>query len=86
MLHSEKIKQFIEQGLSNSTAIVTGDDGRHFTAIVISQEFAFKNRIQRQQAVYHTLHSYIQDGSIHAISIKTLTPEEWQQQETLHHG
>jgi acid stress-induced BolA-like protein IbaG/YrbA len=82
LIHPKDIKQFIENGIDNSAAIVDGDDGRHFTAIVVSSTFANKTRIQRQQAVYRTLDRIIQDGTLHAISIKTFTPDEWQQQKT----
>ena len=81
-MQAAQIKHLIETGLKESTVIVEGEDGRHFSAIVISPEFADKNRIQRQQSVYATLGNHIADGSIHAISIKTLTPDEWQQQQT----
>ncbi len=74
------IKKLIETGLKDCTAIIEGDDGVHFNATVISPEFTGKNRIQKQQLVYATLGNRIADGTIHAISIKTFTPEEWHQQ------
>ena len=77
-MQASDIKQLIEAGLINCTAFVEGEDGVHFTAIVITPEFAGKNRIQKQQMVYATLGNCIHDGTIHAISLKTLTPEEWQ--------
>jgi len=80
-MRSENIKQLIEAGLQESIASVEGEDGRHFTAIVISPLFSGKNRIQKQQLVYATLQQQIADGTIHAISIKTFTPEEWQQEQ-----
>ena len=73
-----EIKQLIETGLQECTAIVEGEDGVHFTAGVVSPEFVNKNRVQKQQLVYATLGSRIADGTIHAISIKTFTPDEWQ--------
>lgn len=76
-MHSDTIKELIEGGLKNCTAIIEGEDGQHFTATVISPEFSGKSRIQKQQLVYATLNQYIKDGTLHAISIKTLTPEEW---------
>lgn len=81
-MHPENIKQLIEAGLKKSTALIEGEDGKHYTAVVISPEFSGKNRVQKQKLVYSTLEKYIADGTIHAISIKTFTPEEWQQQET----
>lgn len=78
-MQAQEIKLLIESGLKEANATVEGDDGVHFNAIVISPEFANKNRIQKQQMVYATLGNKIADGTIHAISIKTFTPEEWQQ-------
>lgn len=78
-MHAENIKQLIEAGLKDARVIVAGEDGRHFTATVVSAAFAEKSRIQKQQLVYATLGNHIQDGTIHAISIKTFTPSEWEQ-------
>jgi acid stress-induced BolA-like protein IbaG/YrbA len=52
-------------------------DGQHFEALVVSAEFAGLNRVQRQQRVYQTLKTELASGELHAISFKTLTPEEW---------
>ena len=77
-MQPEEIKQLIELGLANSEAFVEGD-GAHFTAIVISPAFASKSRIQKQQMVYDTVRTQLLDGTLHALSIQTFTPEEWQQ-------
>jgi acid stress-induced BolA-like protein IbaG/YrbA len=82
LIQPHEIKIIIETHINESIAIVNGDDGRHFTAIVISSQFTHKNRIQKQQLVYNALGTRIHDGTIHAISIKTFTPEEWQQEES----
>lgn len=79
-MQPEEIKRLIETGLIEASAIVDGD-GHHFTATVISSEFAGKSRIQKQQLVYATLRQQLLDGTLHAISLKTLTPEEWQQEQ-----
>jgi acid stress-induced BolA-like protein IbaG/YrbA len=76
-MHAHDIKKLIEIGLPLSTVNVEGDDGRHFSVVVISPAFEGKNRIQKQQLVHSTLGSHIADGTIHALSIKTFTPEEW---------
>ena len=52
-------------------------DGQHFEALVVSAEFAGMNRVQRQQRVYQTLKAELASGELHAISFRTLTPEEW---------
>lgn len=87
-MNPNTIKAFIESGLPDCTTYIEGDDGQHFTAIVISPIFAGKTRVQKQQLVYKTLENHIKDGSLHAISFKTLTPEEWQSQTNMseNHG
>lgn len=78
MMKPEEIKQYIETGLEYAEAIVEGD-GSHFTAIVICPLFAGKSRLEKQQLVYNTVRTQLLDGSLHALSLKTFTPEEWWQ-------
>ncbi len=78
MITPESIKQDIEQGMAVSYLAVTGD-GAHVEAIVVSDEFAGKSRVQRHQRVFQTLGERMR-GEIHALSIKTYTPQEWQDQ------
>lgn len=76
MVTPESIQQGIAAGMSTVHLTVTGD-GQHFEAVVVSVEFAGKSRIQRHQRVYETLGERMR-GEIHALSMKTLTPEEWE--------
>lgn len=76
-MQANDIKSLIEAGLPGAEAHVTGDDGVHFDATVIYAGFAAKSRIEKQQMVYTTLGDRIANGTIHAISIKTFTPEEF---------
>lgn len=76
MVTPERIQQGIAQGMATEYLSVTGD-GQHFEAIVVSTEFAGKSRIGRHQLVYQTLGERMR-GEIHALSMKTYTPEEWE--------
>jgi len=76
-MRSEEIQDSIEAGLKDSKAYIEGD-GTHFTSLVVCPHFAGKSRIQRQQMVYDTVREQLMDGSLHALSVKTMTPEEWQ--------
>ncbi len=69
------IKNLIEQGLPGSTADVRGADGVHFEATVICAAFAGKLPLARHRMVYATLGERM-GGEIHALSLKTQTPEE----------
>ena len=69
------IKQLIEAGLPGAQVDVMGDDGVHFEARVISDAFAGKLPLARHRMVYATLGERM-GGEIHALALKTLTPEE----------
>jgi acid stress-induced BolA-like protein IbaG/YrbA len=73
----EILKQLIETHLPQSTAIVEGEDGVHFSAIVITPEFVGKSRVQQQQLVYKAVDDEIKSGRIHALALKTFTPQDW---------
>jgi len=75
-MQPEDIKHLIEAKLPDCQAFVEGD-GAHFTAFVVSPVFAGKSRLQKQQIVYDTVRTELLDGTLHALSLKTFTPEEW---------
>ena len=78
-MQAEQIKQLIEAGLPGCQAIVTGDDGAHFDATVISEAFAGQSMVKQHQMVYATLGNRM-EAEIHALALRTLTPEQWQSQ------
>lgn len=71
------VKEYIAAGLDCTHLEVEGD-GQHFNAIIVSNEFAGKRLVQRHQLVYAALGDRMR-AEIHALSMKTLTPEEFQQ-------
>ena len=75
MMDTEQLKKLIATGMVCEGLSVEGD-GQHFEAIIISSAFAGKNRVQRQQLVNAVLKPYFDSGELHALSMKTLTPEE----------
>jgi len=76
MMHPEQVQAIIAAGISCQHLEVTGD-GQHFEALIVSSEFVGKNRVQRQQAVNGVLRQHFDSGELHALSMKTQTPEEW---------
>ena len=74
----ELVKNYIAAGLDCSHLEVEGD-GQHFKAVIVSSAFAGKRLIQRHQLVYAALGDRMRE-EIHALSMKTLTPQEWQSQ------
>jgi acid stress-induced BolA-like protein IbaG/YrbA len=71
----EDIKQYIAAGLTCEHLAVEGD-GQHFYATIVSDAFDGKRPIQRHQLVYAVLGDRMK-AEIHALSMKTLTPDEW---------
>ncbi len=74
----EAVKSYIENGLACSHLIVEGD-GAHFFATIVSAEFENKRAVQRHQLVYRALGDRMRE-EIHALSMTTLTPAEWNAQ------
>ena len=81
-MQPEEVKGLILAGLPDCEVSVTGD-GSHFQAIVVGDVFADKTPVQKQQLVYATLGDRITSGELHALSIKTYTPAEWQKAQKL---
>ncbi|HEX6065957.1 MAG TPA: BolA family protein [Longimicrobiales bacterium] len=75
MIQPDQIQSVIEQGLACDHVEVRGD-GHHFEAVIVSAEFRGKSKVQQHQLVYHALGDRMRE-EIHALSMRTLTPEEW---------
>jgi len=74
-MNAQLIRQLIETGLPGATAEVRGEDGVHFEATVVCAAFAGKLPLARHRMVYATLGERM-GGEIHALQLRTLTPEE----------
>ncbi len=75
MVQPQDVQSYIEQGLPCELVQVNGD-GQHFEALIVSTEFRGKTKVQQHQLVYRALGGRMHE-EIHALSMKTLTPEEW---------
>jgi acid stress-induced BolA-like protein IbaG/YrbA len=78
MVTPENVKAYIEQGLDCDYIQVEGD-GRHFDAVIVSPAFEGKGLVQQHQLVYRALGDRMHE-EIHALAMKTLTPEQWSKQ------
>ena len=75
MVTADSVKQGIQKGLACEHVEVIGD-GQHFQALIVSEQFAGRSRVQRHQLVYAALGERMRE-EIHALSMRTLTPGEW---------
>ncbi|WP_036185598.1 BolA family protein [Marinobacter sp. ELB17] len=76
MLTANDLRDYIMNGLTCDHVEVQGDDGQHFEAVIVSQQFAGKNKIQQHQLVYLALGDRMR-SEIHALAMRTFTPQTW---------
>ena len=72
-LHHIEIKDFTGRHLNHKQH----DGGFHLEAIIVSESFIDKTLIDRHKIIYAALGELLKH-EIHALSMKTLTPEEWE--------
>jgi acid stress-induced BolA-like protein IbaG/YrbA len=76
MFDAKEIQRLIGERMSCDFVEIQGDDGVHFSGIVVSAEFEGKPRIRQHQAVYATLGA-LMGNEIHALQLQTYTPAKW---------
>ncbi len=69
------VAELIKVGLPGARVQVLSDDNTHYEAVVVCPEFANKSQVARHQMVYRALGPRM-GREIHALALKTLTPEE----------
>jgi acid stress-induced BolA-like protein IbaG/YrbA len=74
---SGQLQHLIAAGLPCEHIDVQGD-GRHWFATIVSPAFEGLRPIARHQRVYAALGEHIQSDEVHALSMQTFTPAEWQ--------
>ena len=79
------IKALIEQGIDSEEVRVDAN-GNNVQLIVVSEAFEGLLPIKRQQLVYGCIQSQIADGTIHAVTMKTFTPTQWQKEKVFYGG
>jgi len=79
MMSPEEIKSTLEKALPDS--MIRVDDltggGDHFQVWVISPSFEEKSLVDQHQMVYGALREALGNERIHALALKTYTPEQW---------
>jgi len=76
-LSNNDIEQLVKQGIVDSQVFIEGA-GCDFTVTVVSEQFADLTAVKKQQMVMATLADALGSGKLHAVSVQTYTPDEWQ--------
>ena len=81
MMQAEEVQKKIEQGLPKAEVAVQDLTGNldHFQVLVISEDFQGKTMVEQHQMVYEALGDAMKEA-IHALALKTFTPEQWKNQ------
>jgi acid stress-induced BolA-like protein IbaG/YrbA len=77
---ADELQHIICQDL-DCTHIEVHGDGRHWNATIVAAAFEGKRLIARHQRVYATLGGRMHTDEVHALSMKTYTPDEWARQQ-----
>ena len=79
MLNPDVLKARIEQALPGAQVEIhdTTGTGDHFEARVVSPTFRGLSMVQQHQQVYAPLKDVLATGELHALALKTYTPEQW---------
>lgn len=79
MVDFRQVEAMIQEQIPDAQVMIrdlTGG-GDHLEAVVISSEFAGKTRVKQHQMVYGALQSALATEAIHALALKTYTPDSW---------
>lgn len=71
-----QVEKLIRDTLSLEEIYVKSE-GTHVQVIAVSAEFVDLSRLKREQAIKRPLADLIAANTIHALSVKTFTPEQW---------
>jgi acid stress-induced BolA-like protein IbaG/YrbA len=77
MISTQQVKDAIQAKFPEAKVEVAGD-GEHFEAIVVATDFAGVTKVKQHQMIYGAIQEELASEAIHAISLKTYTPEDWQ--------
>jgi len=79
MVSPNQVEDMIKTALPDAQVQVqdlTGG-GDHYQAVVVSAEFSGKTLVQQHQLVYGAVRQAMSSEAIHALALKTYTPEDW---------
>ncbi len=78
MIEPSEVRELLLSGLPDATVMVKDLTGTkdHYEARIASPAFTGKSLIEQHKLVYVALGSAM-EGAIHALALKTFTPDQW---------
>ena len=80
MIGLEQVEAMIKERLPDAQVVIRDmkGGGDHLEALVVSAEFEGKTRVKQHQLVYSALQEALDSEAIHALALKTYTPQTWE--------
>tara|TARA_Y100000590_G_scaffold108722_3_gene123705 strand:+ start:13881 stop:14129 length:249 start_codon:yes stop_codon:yes gene_type:complete len=80
-MEPDAVKALIESGIPDAKVEVVDTTGTkdHFSAVVISDSFDGLNLVEQHQVVYKAVGNHM-TREIHALQLKTYSPQQWEKQ------
>jgi acid stress-induced BolA-like protein IbaG/YrbA len=80
MIGLEQVETMIKERLPDAQVIIRDikGGGNHLEALVVSAEFEGKTRVKQHQLVYSAIQEALDSEAIHALVLKTYTPQTWE--------
>ena len=74
-MQAPEIEALIKEALPDATVTIQdlAGDGDHYAAVVVSEAFRGKSRVQQHQIVYAALRGRM-GGELHALALQTSSP------------
>jgi acid stress-induced BolA-like protein IbaG/YrbA len=78
MISHQNIAELIRNTLPNAKVQVEdpNQDGQHFAAIVVAEQFEGLSMIKQHKLVYSAIQEHLDSGAIHALQLKTYSPSQ----------
>ncbi|WP_346798881.1 BolA family protein [Halomonas sp. Bachu 37] len=76
-MQPNEVKALLESRLDGCDFHIQGE-GCNFQVVAVGDVFEGMTAVKRQQLIYSALSDQIASGALHAVSIKTYTPAQWQ--------
>lgn len=74
-MNTDTLAALLREGLAGCDVQVE-TDGYHYTITAVGELFHGLRAVQRQQKVYAVINHLIADGTVHAVNIRAMTPDE----------
>ncbi|PTX56209.1 acid stress-induced BolA-like protein IbaG/YrbA [Litoreibacter ponti] len=74
-MQPQDVEDLIRASFPDAQINVQGDDGVHFSALVVDESFRGQNRVQQQRAVMAAIKEKVDSGELHALALTTKAPE-----------